>query len=58
MKRMLIVCMLLCGGCINPDGDPDIRPPLMNTNDFANFDAPTVGTNQIDSTEINVIVAP
>ena len=58
MKILLFACLLLVGGCINPIEDPDIRPPLMNTNDFSNFEAPIVGTNQTTNTEINIIVAP
>ena len=56
MKIFWVICLLLVAGCINTD--PDIRPPLMNTNDFSNFEAPEIGTNQTTNTEINVIVAP
>ena len=46
---ILICCLLtsfsLFSGCSTVKKDPDIRPPLMNTNSFTNFIPINITTN-------------
>jgi len=54
-KICLAIVIILMAGCSIFEYDP--RPPLMDDNEFENFEKPDVATNQVVNTNINVIVS-
>lgn len=59
LSFIITIGMVACNSTDKPK-DPwgDIIPPLLNTNDFSDFEPPEYGTNQPANTNIDIIVAP